>query len=78
MIGTTLAWTAVATATEYEGGAAAKRAKILHNPSVKATIVTLPSDFPRGLYRAWVRAIMADGSSVYIGPWSATTEFRKA
>lgn len=83
-IGTTLAWTAVATATEYEvwinyeGGAAAKRAKILHNPSLKATILTLPSDLPKGLYRAWVRAIMVDGSTSYAGPWSLTTEFRKA
>jgi len=31
---------------------------------------------PKGLYRAWVRAIMVDDGTVYSGPWSVMTEFR--
>lgn len=80
-IGTTLTWTAVSTATgyevwvNYEGGAATKQAKILHLPSLKVTILPLPADeLPKGLYRAWVRAIMVDDGTVYAGPWSVMTE----
>lgn len=79
--GNELSWTDVESATQYElwvnyeGGSQAKKARILQNANLKVTSLQLPTTLPKGLYRAWVRAIRVDGRNVYQGPWSAASEF---
>ena len=77
----TLFWNSVSTANRYElwvnyeGGDAAKQAKILHLPSLRSTSFDLPSTLPQGRYRVWVRALRIVGKRTSISSWSAPVEF---
>ncbi len=76
VVGTTISWNVVPSATHYElwinyeGGEQAGQAKIVYDATYVQTSFTLPP-LPKGTYKAWVRAIRAEGGSLFGGSWSS-------
>ena len=81
VVGTTISWNAVPSATHYElwinyeGGEQARQAKIVYDATYVQTSFTLPP-LPKGTYKAWVRAIRAEGGSLFAGSWSSAAELQ--
>ena len=77
--GRKLQWTAVNGATSYEVwvnyvGTLPQR-QIVYESSYVRTQLTLPTTLPKGKFKAWVRAIRAEGGETYAGLWTSALEF---